>query len=171
MDGNFAMAPTIFKQNCVIRVPFSDTAVTSVYVLLPNKTRVAFEELFQAIVDECEDLSYSINVQTVVTDFEDGALRAVLARFGCDVESKGCFYHLTQSTWRKSQELSLGTLYNTNAQFRLFCGMIYALAFLPLEDVNEGMRYFRTDIPQDPPEAEELLHCTSIVLMLVAPFD
>ncbi|KAG7164208.1 hypothetical protein Hamer_G014346 [Homarus americanus] len=35
--------------------------------------------------------------------------------------------------------------------------MIDALAFLPLEDVIEGMRYLKTVIPQDPPEAEELL--------------
>lgn len=166
MDGNFAMAPNIFKQIYVIRVPFGDTAVTSVYALLPNKTRATYEELFQAIVDKCADLNYYINVQTVVTDFEDGVLRAVLAVFGRDVESKGCFYHLTQSTWRKIQELGLGTQYNINAEFRLFCGMIDALAFLPLEDVDEGMRYLKTVIPQDPPEAEELLmyfDCTYVI--------
>ncbi|KAG7165673.1 putative MULE transposase domain-containing protein 4 [Homarus americanus] len=157
MDGNFAMAPNIFKQIYVIRVPFGDTAVTSVYALLPNKTRATYEELLQAIVDKCADLNYSIPVKTVVTDFEDGVLRAVLAVFGRDVESKGCIYHLTQSTWRKIQELGLGTHYNTNAEFRLFCGMIDALAFLPLDNVDEGMRYLKTVIPQDPPEAEELL--------------
>ncbi|CAI9727541.1 Hypothetical predicted protein [Octopus vulgaris] len=52
IDGKLAMAPTIFKQIYVIRIPFGDTAVTSVYVLLPNKTRATFEELFQAIVDK-----------------------------------------------------------------------------------------------------------------------
>ncbi|KAG7159849.1 putative MULE transposase domain-containing protein 6, partial [Homarus americanus] len=157
MDGNFAVAPNIFKQIYVIRVPFGDTAVISVYALLPNKTRATYEELLQAIVDKCADLNYSITVKTVVTDFEDGVLRTVLAVFGRDVESKGCFYHLTQSTWRKIQELGLGTHYNANAEFRLFCGMIDALAFLPLDNVDEGMRYLKTVIPQDPPEAEELL--------------
>ncbi|KAG7154302.1 hypothetical protein Hamer_G026562, partial [Homarus americanus] len=51
MDGNFAMAPNIFKHIYVIRVPFFDTAVTSVFALLPNKTRATYEELLQAIVD------------------------------------------------------------------------------------------------------------------------
>ncbi|XP_042211389.1 uncharacterized protein LOC121858820 [Homarus americanus] len=157
MDGNFAMAPNIFKHIYVIRVPFGDTVVTSVFALLPNKTRATYEELLQAIVDKCADLNYSITVKTVVTDFVDGVLRAVLTVFGGDVESKGCFYHLTQSTWRKIQELGLGTHYNTNAEFRLFCGMIDALAYLPLDNVDEGMRYLKTVIPQDPPEAEELL--------------
>ena len=108
MDGNFAIAPNIFNPIYVIRVPFGDTTVTSAYALLPNKTCATFEELFQAIVDECADLNYSINVQTMVTDFENGALRAVFAVFVRDVESKGCSYHLTQSTWQKIQELGLG---------------------------------------------------------------
>ena len=43
---------------------------------------------------KCADLNYDNNMQTVVTDFEDGVLRAVLAVFGRNVESKGCFYHL-----------------------------------------------------------------------------
>ncbi|KAG7177330.1 hypothetical protein Hamer_G000652 [Homarus americanus] len=157
MDGNFAMAPNIFKQLYVIRVPFGDTAITSVYAFLPNNSHATYEELFQVIVDKCANLSYDVDVETLVTDFEDGVLRAVLAVFGRDVESKSCFYHLTQSTWRKIQELGLSTQYNVNAEFRLFCGMIAALAFLPLEDVIEGMRYLKTVIPQDPPEAEELL--------------
>ncbi|XP_041370954.1 uncharacterized protein LOC121384563 [Gigantopelta aegis] len=38
MDGNFSMAPKVFKQLYVIRVPFGDTAITTVYALLPNKT-------------------------------------------------------------------------------------------------------------------------------------
>ncbi|KAG7161848.1 Dipeptidyl peptidase 1-like 2 [Homarus americanus] len=61
---------------------------------------------------------------------------------------------LSKSTWRKIQELGLSTQYNVNVEFRLFCGMLDALAFLPLEDVIEGMRYLKTVIP---PEAEELL--------------
>ena len=41
---------------------------------------------------KCADLNYDNNMQTVVADFEDGVLRAVLAVFGRNVESKGCFY-------------------------------------------------------------------------------
>lgn len=52
--GNFAMAPIIFKQTNVIRVPFGDTVVTSVYVFLSKKTRAIYEELFHAIVDSVQ---------------------------------------------------------------------------------------------------------------------
>ena len=34
MDGNFYMAPMVFNQVYAIRVPFGDTAITTVYALL-----------------------------------------------------------------------------------------------------------------------------------------
>ena len=46
MDGNFSMAPGIFKQVYVIRVPLATTFVTAVYALLPTKTRAMYEEFF-----------------------------------------------------------------------------------------------------------------------------
>ncbi|XP_029645455.1 uncharacterized protein LOC115219431 [Octopus sinensis] len=165
MDGNFAMAPNIFKQIYVIHVPFGQTAVTSGYA--PNKTHATHKELFQDIVDKYADLSYSINLQTVVTDFEDGVPRAVLAVFGHSVEGKGCFYHLTQSTWRKIQKLGLISMLS----FVCFVGMIDALAFLPLEDVNEDRRFLKTVSFHKIHLQPRLCSCTSIVLMFVVPFD
>ena len=158
MDGNFAMAPNIFRQLYVIRVPFGRDVVTAVYALLPTKTRAVYEELFQALVDRCTDMDLQLNVRYVITDFEDAVLRAVVGVFGRDISSKGCFFHLTQATWRKIQELGLAVPYNANPDFRLFCGMLDGLAFLPLEDVQEGMQYLRTNVPADPPEAEDLLN-------------
>ena len=156
MDGNFAMSPNIFHQLYIIRIPFEETSVTALYALLPNKTRATYEEVFQAIVDNCNNQRFNINDKTFVTDFEDSALRAIAAVFGRD-SSKGCFYHLTQSTWRKVQDLGLAQQYTSNEEFRLFCGMIDALAFLPLTEVNEGMQYLKTLIPFNIPESEELL--------------
>ena len=44
MDGNFAMALNMFEQLYVIRVPFEEISITSLYALLPNKTRATYEE-------------------------------------------------------------------------------------------------------------------------------
>ena len=35
--------------------------------------------------------------------------------------------------------------------------MLDGLAFLPLNDILDGMPFLRTNLPQDPPEAEDLL--------------
>jgi hypothetical protein len=52
--------------------------------------------------------SLQLNVQTIITDFEDAVLRAGTAVFGRHINHQGCFYHLTQASWRKIQQLGLG---------------------------------------------------------------
>jgi hypothetical protein len=64
---------------------------------------------------------------TIITDFEDAVLRAVTAVFGPHINHQGCFYHLTQASWRKIQQLGLVLLYNNDDDFRLFCGMMESL--------------------------------------------
>ena len=149
MDGNFAMAPKLFSQLNVLRVPFGETSVTCVYALLQHKTRAAYDELLQAIVDKYEAIGLVMNVQTIITDFEEAVLRAVAGVFGRDVNSKGCFYHLTQSTWRKIQSLGLAQHYKSNEDFRQFCGMLDGLAFLPHADVQQGIEYLKTIAPAE----------------------
>ena len=68
---------------------------------------------------------------------------------GSHVQVHGCFYHLTQSTWREIQKLGLAKTYMENDDVKLFCGMLDALAFLPLTDVAEGMQHIRSTIPTD----------------------
>ena len=74
------------------------------------------------------------------------AIKEVL---GLSVKVKGCFYHLTQSTFRKTQKLGLVRLYKDDEGFRHFCGMIDALAFLPRADVKAGMRYLHDISPEE----------------------
>jgi hypothetical protein len=54
----------------------------------------------------------------------DAVLRAVTAVFGLHISHQGCFYHLTQASWRKIQQLSLVPLYKNDDDFRVFCGMM-----------------------------------------------
>ena len=64
--------------------------------------------------------------------------QAVTAVFGHQVEVRGCFFHLTQNTWRKIQSLGLATLYKDDDEAEQFCGMIDALAFVPESNLHEG---------------------------------
>jgi hypothetical protein len=45
------------------------------------------------------------------SDFEVAVLRAVTAVFGRHINHQGCFYHLTQASWRQIQQLGLVPLY------------------------------------------------------------
>ncbi|XP_064470211.1 uncharacterized protein LOC135384962 [Ornithodoros turicata] len=85
----------------------------------------------------------------VVTDFEKGAMNAVKAVLGDDVKTRGCFFHLCQSTWSKIQETGLVPKYKEDEKFRHFMGMLDGLAFLPLSDVTDGMAFLKTIAPDE----------------------
>ena len=76
-------------------------------------------------------------------------ISAIQSTLGNDIQVRGCFYHLTQATWRKIQELGLVRKYRDDEHFKLFCGQLDALAFLPIEDIPEGITYIRTITPID----------------------
>jgi hypothetical protein len=52
---------------------------------------------------------------------------------------QGCYYHLTQASWRQIQHLGLVPLYKNDDDFRVFCGVMDGLAFLPVPDLTNGI--------------------------------
>ncbi|KAL8594414.1 hypothetical protein ACOMHN_018122 [Nucella lapillus] len=101
MDGNFAMSPNIFCQ---------------IYALLPAKTRASYERLFQPVVDKCAELDLELNVQTVVTDFEDAVLRAAVAVFGRDVPFQGML--LSSFTVNMAEDPGVGSSTQTHLKWK-----------------------------------------------------
>ena len=83
-------------------------------------------ERVESVISKCNGIGFQPDPITVVTDFERAVINAVSTVFVPHVRSQGCFYHLTQSTWRKVQ--------------KLFCGMLDGLAFLPVGDVPDSRR-------------------------------
>lgn len=155
MDGNFAMAPRLFSQLYVIRVPLGTSTIPVAFAFLQHQRQSTYEELFQCIMDKCNQLfHYYPTPEIVVLDFELAAIQAIRSVVGEDVEIQGCFYHLTQSTWRKVQALGLANFYKENDDFKRICGMMDGLAFLPVPDVIQGMDLLRRIAM---PEADDVL--------------
>uniref|UniRef100_A0A0L8HB40 MULE transposase domain-containing protein n=1 Tax=Octopus bimaculoides TaxID=37653 RepID=A0A0L8HB40_OCTBM len=154
MDGNFAMAPGVFSQLNIICVPLGNNYVTLVSVLLPNKYRETYQELLQALVNKRQQPSLPVQLDTIMTDFEDAVLRSVQTVWEQNASRQGCFYQLIQSTCQKIQDLDLTNPYNTDEEFQNFVGMLDGLAFLPLPQVQAGMQVLRNIAPN---EAQDLL--------------
>jgi len=131
----------------VIHASLADRTVPCVYALMQHKTKEAYCELFNSVDTRCTQLDCAPDPVTVVSDFEVAAMQAIREVFGDGVETHGCFFHLTQATWRKIQEFGLATTYKVDADFRLFCGMLDGLAFLPTDKVKEGMAFLRSVMP------------------------
>ncbi|XP_045126264.1 uncharacterized protein LOC123513257 [Portunus trituberculatus] len=143
MDGNYAMAPQGFLQLYVIRVPIGNTAVSTIFACLQNKTQHTYETFLQALMDHCHEIELYPDPTTIIVDFEQAVIQAISNIFGPETHTQGCFYHLTQSTWRKIQDLGLTTHYKDSEAFCQFCGQIDSLAFLPVEDVTVGIQLLK----------------------------
>ena len=110
MDGNFKMAPKIFSQLYVIPTKLGSSAVTCCYALLPDKTEESYKEMFRVLHENSANLGYPLDRLGVLLDFELPVVNAVKLVFGSHIKFNGCFYHVTLSTWRKVQELTLTAL-------------------------------------------------------------
>ena len=149
MDGTFGVAPHLFNQLYVIHGEVGNSRRPLLYNLMQRQMQSSYEELFSVIVDKC-----NADPSTIVVDFEKAVHQAIINMFGNEVNIHGCFYHLTQSTWRKIQNLGLSDSYKNDDNIRLFCGQLDALAFLPIDKVKEGMEYLKKNCP---PGAEDLV--------------
>lgn len=58
---------------------------------------------------------------TVVTDFESGIFDAITNVMIQNVNTRGCYFHLCQSTFRKIQDLGLKNAYINDPAIQLFC--------------------------------------------------
>ncbi|XP_041372658.1 uncharacterized protein LOC121385930 [Gigantopelta aegis] len=160
------MAPRGFMQLYVIHVPLGNTAVSTVYAVLQRKSLPSYVELFQAVIDHFHSMELYIDPITVVCDFEQGVIKALQTALGPAITIQGCFYHLTQATWHKIQELGLAPRYSTDEEFKLFCCQLDALAFLPIEDIPVGMASLRENTPDGPMLQEAIAVLNQVMVRL-----
>lgn len=137
-DGTFSTAPTnLFSQLYTVHGEISageeKIVVPLVYVFLPNKLQRTYEKMLEVIRDKV-----ALNPQTWNVDFEKGAINAI-DKYWPNV-TKGCYFHLQQSVYRKVIELGCKSNYENDGQFAHHIKCISALAFLPDHEVDEAFR-------------------------------
>lgn len=143
MDGTFAIVPELFFQLYTVHALIAGDVISCLYCLLPNKSRETYQRLFI----EIKALTVNAKPATVMMDYEKAAMNAVAECYaGIDVQ--GCFYHLSQSIYRKVQALGFQERYQDDAEFAMSVRMVAALAFVPLADtvqVFEELQEFTED--------------------------
>lgn len=132
-DGTFKTRPLLFYQVYTIHVFIAGQAVPAVYALLPNKKKKTYKELLQALLD----LEPSLSPDTVITDFEQAAIKAFTSVFP-HAEQHGCFFHFAQAIFRKIQFYGLQARYEIDSNFALQMRHLSALAFVPPDYVAEA---------------------------------
>ena len=119
MDGNFKMSPLGFKQLYLIHASLGESSVPVVFAFLERKNQAIYEQLLEAIVNKLGQMNLTAQPNKVICDFESASIQAV-QNILRDVDVQGCFFHLTQSTWRKVQDLHLVERYFLNLVFKVF---------------------------------------------------
>lgn len=104
--------------------------------------------MFQIIMEECSKRNLYPDPKYLHLDFESAVIEAAKEVLGVHINVRFCFNHLCQSTFRKVQELG-ATMYKRDEEFRKHCGMVDALAFLPLHPVEEGMTYLKDNLSEN----------------------
>lgn len=147
MDGTFKCCSKQFTQLYTIHADIgSNTEETNIipvaFALLKNKTRQTYERLFRLLKGD------NWNPSSVTIDFEQAVISAIQNVFPT-VELNGCHFHYTQCIWRKVQEVGMVTEYKNNDEIRLHIRMCAALAYLPLEDLDDGWLTIQESSPNN----------------------
>lgn len=84
---------------------------------------------------------------SISLDFELAAINGVKEVFP-DSQLFGCLFHLMKNLRKKLCDLSLIKTYNTESDFATFCRCIVALAFVPINDLNDGLACLEENLPE-----------------------
>ena len=140
-DGTFKVVPRIFYQLYTIHVVREDFLFPCVYVMMPDKAQSTYERVFPILKDKRPDC----DPENVTLDFEKSAINAFMTVYP-DANINGCFFHLSQSIWRKIQITGLSNSYISDANCRLYCKMLAALAFLNPDEVIDAFEELNEDL-------------------------
>jgi hypothetical protein len=143
-DGTFKKCPTLFFQIYAIHYEFANGInPVGLICLLPNKTCDTYRRLLDAVKDLLPDAEPDF----ILTDFEIAAMDAFRVTYPNSTVT-GCYFHLCQSVLRKTQELGLRPLYDTDDEVRGMIRCLPSLAHVPVEDVLDAFEEVATAMPQ-----------------------
>ena len=104
-DGTFKVVPLLFGQLYTVHAlvggvyPFRDGhLLPCIYVLLPGKSSFFYRRMWNCITRLCPDS----NPDYFLVDFEQGAINTFREVWPMTY-IKACFFHLSQSVYRKVQ--------------------------------------------------------------------
>lgn len=143
LDGTFSTAPEGFKQIYTILGSIGSGAAMRylplVYTLLPNKSEDTYTRALEELTKIAEKNHVDLDPEVAMTDFERAAINAIGAVFP-DCRRQGCFFHLTQNFFKRVQSSGLsGGYVKGNGTYMIF-KKIEALAFVPVQKVEEAFK-------------------------------
>lgn len=143
-DGTFKKCPTLFFQVYAIHYELANGInPVGLICLLPNKTGDTYRRLLDAVKVLIPDAQPDF----ILTDFEIAAMEAFRAAYPNSTVT-GCYFHLCQAVLRKTQELGLRPLYDSDDEVRGMIRCLPSLAHVPVDDVVDAFDDLASAMPQ-----------------------
>ncbi|KAG0429052.1 hypothetical protein DMUE_5769 [Dictyocoela muelleri] len=108
---------------------FLGRAYPIIYVLMKSKEESEYIRIFEKIKEIT-----GIKPELIISDFEKSLNNAILKSFEFS-KLQLCYFHLTQSIWRRIQFEKLANKYKNDKNFSIYIKKIMVSAFLPKEKI------------------------------------
>lgn len=149
MDGTFDITPTFFTQLYTIHIIIEKRSFPMLNSLLPNKKMETYKRLFKIIKSGVSQYPSSINI-----DYEKAVMSAATSVFGRECKVNGCYFHLSQSLFRRVQTKGAYEDYMKQSvkgeEFRKYFKLLQALAYLPQQYIIDGFNYTERKLARYP---------------------
>jgi hypothetical protein len=111
-DGSFKSPPKEFLQLYTFNCEILGCIFPMIYIFLKSKTKLLYYKAFKFLYDK-NILNSNIKY---ILDFEYANVSAI-KKLNKEADINYCFFHYSQTIWRRIQSSSLVILYKTNIQF------------------------------------------------------
>jgi hypothetical protein len=131
VDGTFKCCPKPYYQLVTIHGRYEERVLPMAYCLLKRKQLRLYRQVLRSIKRRVYNVTgQQFEPRKVICDFELSLILALQTELS-QTSIKGCFFHFTQSVWRRIQKLGLERAYRRNSTFANFAKKLMALAHLP----------------------------------------
>lgn len=138
IDGTFKTSPALkgVYQLITILIVQDDTAIPIAWILMANKTRTSYTDVWKFIK---ENFSTLASFETAIADFEL-AMRSALRAVYKGIEVYGCWFHYTQCIWRNAVKKGFCRIKNnkkTRPEHHFIVRQLMALAIIPESEIKQ----------------------------------
>ncbi|GBB96719.1 hypothetical protein RclHR1_28100001 [Rhizophagus clarus] len=152
VDRLFKRASNTFCQLCSIHAPVGAEdncrILPLVYGLMNGRSKELYQSLFKVLIEFAEENEIQLKPSKIISYFEKTAIDALYEVFP-GVINKGCFFYLVQDGWKKIQDCGLEVEYGTNENLSLMLRHLFALAFLPSNEIPMAFDTLKSRMPPE----------------------
>ena len=163
-NRTFKFPPKLFPQLFTLFGVNAGRKLPLIFALMKRKTSGDYRRLFNILEEKIFRLigQPDWNPKFLLSDFEGGIRLAVKSEFFRETQHWWCYFHFTQSIYRKVQLLDLKKPYDTDPDLKNVVRRWLSVGFLPFQELGPKMGQLcgmqaTTQLHQKHPELQDLL--------------